>query len=156
MLYLFGWILLCELVGITGVFFTTPAIPTWYATLVKPAFSPPNWLFGPVWTTLYALMGIAVYRIWRLGTKRKGVREALTWFFVNLTLNAIWSPIFFGAQQIAAAFVVISAIWVTIIILIVRYHKLDTVSAYLLVPYLLWVSFATVLNYNLWLLNPVY
>lgn len=156
MVYLFGWILLCELAGITGVFFTTPAIPTWYASLVKPSFSPPNWIFGPVWTLLYALMGVAVYRIWRLGTKRKGVRQALMWFFINLTLNALWSPIFFGAQQIAAAFIIISAIWVTIIILIVRYHKLDTVSAYLLVPYLLWVSFATVLNYNLWLLNPVY
>lgn len=156
MLYLFGWILLCELAGIIGVFFTTPAIPTWYATLVKPSFSPPNWLFGPVWTILYALMGISVYRIWRIGTKRKEVRDALTWFFINLTLNAVWSPIFFGAQQIAAAFVVISAIWVSIIILIFRYHKLDSVSSYLLVPYLLWVSFATVLNYNLWLLNPVY
>lgn len=149
-----SWIILCELAGIIGSVFTISAIPTWYETLVKPVFNPPNWIFGPVWTTLYALMGVSAYRIWRMGMKHKNVRDAIVLFLMHLVLNAIWSPIFFGARQIPLAFVTIAIMWLTLITLMFRFEKLDKVSAVLLAPYLAWVSFAMVLNYNLWILNP--
>src|SRR3989344_2018576 len=145
---LLSWIVLCESAGILGSLFTIPAISSWYVTLAKPSFSPPNWIFGPVWTVLYLLMGIAAYRIWRMGGRRSTVRSAVVLFLVHLFFNAIWSPIFFGAQNIPLAFVDIGIIWTTLIIVIFRFAALDGVSAYLLVPYLCWVSFATVLNYN--------
>lgn len=151
---LLGWIALCEGAGIVGSVFTVSSIPTWYQALQKPVFNPPNWIFGPVWVTLYFLMGIAAYRIVSLGLKKPGVKQAIGLFLINLALNAVWSPVFFGARQIAPAFVIIAAIWITLIIVIFRYQELDKKSAYLLVPYLIWVSFATVLNYHLWLLNP--
>lgn len=153
-LALSGWIVLCELVGIIGGLLTASAIPTWYAALAKPSFSPPNWIFGPVWTMLYVLMGVAVYRVFRLGMNKSAVRSAVFLFLFQLTLNAIWSLIFFGGQNIPLGFVDIAALWITIIVLVFRFCALDGVSAYLLMPYLGWVSFATVLNYNLWLLNP--
>lgn len=149
-----GWIVLCELAGIVGSVFTVSSIPTWYQTLVKPVFSPPNWVFGPVWTTLYALMGIAVYRVWSLGMKKESVRHAVYLFVMHLALNAIWSPIFFGARQIPLAFVTIAIMWLTLITVMFRFEKLDKMSALFLVPYLAWISFAMVLNYNLWILNP--
>lgn len=153
LLPLLGWIALCEAAGIIGSFFTVSAIPTWYATLVRPSFSPPNWVFGPVWTALYMLMGIAVYRVWRLGMNKPAVKSAVVFFLVHLFFNAIWSMLFFGAKNMPLAFVDISIIWVTLIFIIFRFEKLDRVSAYLLLPYLAWISFATVLNYNYWLLN---
>jgi len=151
---LVGWILLCELAGIVGSLFTISAIPTWFATLTKPVFSPPNWIFGPVWTLLYLLMGVSAYRVWRLGVRKSSVRNAMILFGIQLFLNAIWSIIFFGWHNIPFAFIDIAALWLTIIYLILRFHKLDEPSAYLMMPYLVWVSFATVLNYNFWLLNP--
>lgn len=149
-----GWIVVCELAGIVGSVFTIQSIPTWYQTLTKPVFNPPNWIFGPVWTTLYALMGISVYRIWRLGMRREKVRDAVVLFCMHLALNAIWSPVFFGARNIPLAFAIIAIMWLTLIALIFRFERLDKQSAYLLTPYLAWISFAMVLNYNLWILNP--
>lgn len=151
---LIGWIVLCEAVGIIGGLLTAPVIPTWYEAFAKPSFSPPDWLFAPVWTTLYALMAVAVYRVFRLGMNKPAVRSAVFLFLFQLTLNAIWSLIFFGGQNIPLGFVDIAALWITIMILVFRFCALDRVSAYLLMPYLGWVSFATVLNYNIWLLNP--
>ena len=151
---LISWILLCESAGIIGALFTTPSIPTWYAGLVKPPFNPPGWIFGPVWITLYAMMGIAAYRISQLGLRKPAVRSAVFLFLVHLLINTIWSIIFFGGQNIALGFVDIGALWVMIIILTLRFDRLDPISAYLMLPYLAWVSFASVLNYNLWLLNP--
>lgn len=149
-----GWIVLCELAGIVGSVFSVSSIPTWYQTLSKPVFNPPNWVFGPVWTTLYALMGISVYRIWRMGMKKEAVRHAVYLFLMHLGLNAIWSPIFFGARQIPLAFVTIAIMWLTLITVMFRFEKLDKLSALLLAPYLAWISFAMVLNYHLWILNP--
>lgn len=149
---LLAWVILCELAGVVGSIVTVSAIPTWYVTLVKPMFSPPNWVFGPVWTTLYFLMGIAAYRIGRIGTNR--IKTDLVVFIVQLVLNVAWSFIFFGMHAIPAAFVEIAVLWVSIVLLVIRFERHDKVSAYLLLPYLLWVSFAMVLNYNLWLLNP--
>lgn len=148
-----GWIVLCELVGVAGSVFTIPQIPIWFATLVKPAFSPPNWLFGPVWTILYALMGFAAYRIWALGIQKPAIRANIILFVIQLFFNFLWSFIFFSLHNIPGAFLDIVILWVLIILLVKRFEKLDKVAGYAMIPYLLWVSFAMVLNYSLWLLN---
>ncbi|OGY09578.1 MAG: hypothetical protein A2782_03475 [Candidatus Blackburnbacteria bacterium RIFCSPHIGHO2_01_FULL_43_15b] len=144
-------IALCEGVGIAGSFFTFSSIPTWYVTLNRPSFSPPNSLFGPVWTMLYALMGIALYLLW--SKKGKTAVTLKNLFVVQLVLNGIWSPVFFGAQNIGLAFVVIIALWVSIAALIYKAWREDERVSLLLLPYLLWVSFASILNYSLWRLN---
>lgn len=146
-------IVICFLAGGLGTLFTTPAIPTWYAGLIKPPFSPPNYLFGPVWSTLYLLMGISLYLVWRKMKKDKNVKFALKMFAVQLFLNAIWSPIFFGAKNLGLAFIVIAFMWVFIVKTIQAFSKVDKVASYLLYPYLAWVSFASVLNFSVWLLN---
>jgi translocator protein len=135
-----------QLAGIVGSLFTISTIPTWYATLEMPSFSPPNWLFGPVWILLYILMGISVYLIWQ-----KKCRTLLFW--VHLFFNALWSIIFFGLQNPGLAFVNIIIIWLLIVVLMVQFWKVRKLSTYLLIPYLLWVSFASVLNYFIWYLN---
>lgn len=152
-LVLLGWIAVCELAGVIGSIFTVQAIPTWYAALQKPVFNPPNWIFGPVWTMLYALMGIAVYRVWNTGYHRPAVKSAVIFFLVHLAVNVLWSVLFFGGRNIPVAFADIAVLWVMILSLIFRFSAVDTVSGYLLVPYLGWVSFAMVLNYYLWILN---
>lgn len=144
---------LCEGAGIIGSLFTVSAIPTWYATLVKPSFNPPGWIFGPVWTTLYALMGISLYRIWKKGTKKKQVQYALMLFGIQLVLNALWSLIFFGAHNLVGALVEIVVLLGFIIATIAEFRKLDKLATYLLTPYLLWVTFATFLTYSIWRLN---
>ncbi len=148
------WIALCELAGILGAPFTVSSIPTWYQLLNRPSFSPPNWLFGPVWTTLYLLMGIAIALIRGQEKKNGAVQKTTRFFLIHLAANAVWSPIFFGAKNIPLAFAVIGFVWVTLIMLIFRLYAIEKKSSYLLLPYLAWVSFATVLNYHIWLLNP--
>lgn len=143
----------CELVGILGTPFTTAAIPTWYATLNKPFFAPPNWLFGPAWTLLYFLMGISFYLIWKQNTKSKNVQIAKKFFFSQLFLNFIWSPIFFGLRSPLLGLIVIVLMWALIITTIYKFHPLSKWAAYLLIPYLLWVTFATTLNGAILLLN---
>lgn len=150
---LIGWILVCEMVGILGSTVTISAIPAWYETLIKPSFAPPNWVFGPVWTLLYALMGIGAYLVSRRGMKKPAVRWALALFVGQLFLNFIWSFIFFGARNIPFAFVDIAALWVVLIFTLVAFERVDKIAALLLVPYLFWVSFAMILNYSLWMLN---
>ena len=150
-----------ELAGIIGSVFTISAITdpstgsgqAWYAGLVKPALNPPSWVFGPAWTTLYALMGIAAFLVWRNGWERKDVRIALGVFGIQLFLNAIWSIIFFGLQSPGWALVDITLLWFAIVWTIAVFYKISKPAAYLLVPYLLWVSFATYLNYAIWTLN---
>jgi tryptophan-rich sensory protein len=142
-----------ELAGIIGSVFTISAIPNWYAGLVKPALNPPAWVFGPAWTTLYALMGIAAFLIWRMGWERKEVKMALGVFGIQLFLNAIWSIIFFGLQNPGWALVNIIFLWLAIVWTIAVFYKISKPAAYLLVPYLLWVSFASYLNYSIWALN---
>ncbi|MBU4082342.1 tryptophan-rich sensory protein [Patescibacteria group bacterium] len=142
-----------QLAGIVGSLFTTSAIPTWYATLQRPSFSPPNWIFGPAWITLYILMGISVYLIWQKVEKNKTARNAMWLFWIHLFFNAIWSIIFFGLQNPGLAFVNIIIIWLLIIALMIKFWKINRWATYLLIPYLLWVSFASVLNYFIWYLN---
>jgi len=139
--------------GIIGSLFTTSAIPEWYAALVKPEFTPPDSLFGPVWTLLFALMGIAAFLVWKRGFTHAPVRVALSIFGVQLILNTLWSIIFFGFQNPALAFFDIVLLWGTILATIVFFHRVSRFAAYLLIPYLLWVSFAVYLNYSILILN---
>lgn len=142
-----------ELAGIIGAVFTASAIPTWYAGLVRPEFAPPSWVFGPVWTTLYALMGVAAFLVWRAGWEKREVKLALGIFGVQLILNTLWSILFFGFQSPFAAFIEIIFLWIAILATIVVFAKISRSAAWLLAPYIIWVSFAAYLNFAFWSLN---
>lgn len=151
---------LSELAGIVGSVFTMPQIDGWYATLAKPALTPPAWVFAPVWSTLFLLMGIAAFLVWdNYSLPRTNRRIVFTWklgiwlFFLQLILNMLWSFIFFGMQNPFAAFVEILFLWMTIFAMLVAFAKISKAAAWLLAPYILWVSFAAYLNYSLWMLN---
>ncbi|MFB3897407.1 MAG: TspO/MBR family protein [bacterium] len=146
-------IVICLSAGIIGAFFTQPAIPTWYATLNRPAFSPPNWIFGPVWTFLYITMGIAAFLIWQKGLKYTPAKLAITVFIIQLILNSIWSIAFFGFKSPLAGLVVLILLWIAILATIITFYKISTWAAILLIPYILWVSFAGILNYAIIKLN---
>jgi benzodiazapine receptor len=143
----------CLAAGAIGSMFTQQAIPTWYATLEKPAFNPPNWVFMPVWTLLYILMGVAAFLVWRKGLESKQVRVALIVFLVQLVLNAFWSVAFFGLESPLYGLIVIAALWVAILFTVLKFYSISRVASALMWPYLLWVSFAAVLNSSIWLLN---
>ena len=147
-------IAICLLVGFLGSVFTMPSIPTWYAALDKPVFNPPNWIFGPVWTTLFILMGISAYLILRQGLSNRRVILALSLFVLQLLLNLEWSFIFFGRHNLPLAFAEIIFLWFAILLTIIYFYRLSKTAGWLLVPYLLWVSFAAVLNFVIWRLNP--
>jgi len=127
--------------------------PGWYTKLEKPFFTPPGWLFGPVWTVLYLSMGVAAFWVWRRGLQSRAVRTALAWFLAQLVLNALWTPVFFGFHRIGWAVAVILSLWFAIVGTIWRFREVSKGAALLLCPYLLWVSFAAVLNVSIWLLN---
>ena len=146
-------ILICQAAGMLGSFFTVPAIASWYITLSKPWFTPPNWLFGPVWLSLYTLMGLALYLVWIRGFKEKGSKIALAVFGIQLCLNAAWSFLFFGLQSPLFGLAGIIPLWAFIALNIWVFYKVDKRAGYLLVPYLAWVSIATALNYYVWVLN---
>jgi tryptophan-rich sensory protein len=145
-------VVVCELAGIIPSILTAEDVAMWYPTLAKPAFTPPSWLFGPVWTTLYLLMGVALYLVWRSDRSRVR-RVALAAFGVQLVLNAAWSLVFFGSRAIFGGLVVIVALLAVILPTMALFARIDRRAAALLVPYLLWVGFATALNYELWRLN---
>jgi benzodiazapine receptor len=147
-------IVVCQGAGLIGSVATFPSIPTWYASLDKPPFNPPNWIFGPVWTTLYTLMGIAAFLVWRKGIRNREVKIALGIFVVQLVLNTLWSVIFFGLNSLAGGLVVIVVLWIAILLSIITFFRISKVAGALLIPYILWVSFATILNFSLWQLNP--
>jgi len=146
-------LLICQAAGFLGSLVTTPSIPIWYASLEKPSFSPPNWVFSPVWITLYALMGISLYLLWRQDIKTPKVRIALFFFIVQLILNVCWSMIFFGLKLSFLAFIEILLLWAAILLTMVKALKVSKIAGILLLPYILWVSFAAVLNFFLWYLN---
>lgn len=146
-------IIICEAAGIIGSIFTTPAIPTWYAGLTKGPLNPPSWVFAPVWTTLFALMGIAVYLVWKKGMTRPEVRSAVIVFGVQLVLNVMWSILFFGLQSPGLALVEIAIFWLAIALTIWKFAKVSPTAAWLMTPYIAWVSFASYLNYTIWILN---
>lgn len=142
------------LAGVAGSFFTTPAIQSgWYTELAKPALNPPAWIFGPVWTTLYVLMGIAAFLVWKKGLDRRDVKIALGIFIGQLVLNTLWSIIFFGLHSPGGALIEIVFLWLAILATIITFAKIFKPAAWLLVPYILWVSFAMYLNYSIYVLN---
>ena len=145
-LVLLGFILLTFLAPAAGAF-TPPG--AWYQTLNKPSWNPPPWIFGPVWTLLYLGMAVAAWLVW----KRGGQGQALRLYLVQLALNAAWTPVFFGAHQLGAAFIVIVCMWIAIFLTQRAFQAVSRPAGLLLVPYLAWVSFASVLNFTLWRLN---
>jgi len=145
-------LVICQATGALGAIATMPSIPTWYAGLAKPSFNPPNWIFGPVWTTLYLMMGISLYLVLRRGLRRNGVSVAV--FALQLALNSSWSVVFFGLHRPDWAFAVILALFAAIVWTILRFARTSMWAGLLLVPYAGWVSFATVLNLAIWRLNP--
>jgi len=172
----FTSIIICELAGVAGSFFTVPSIGSWYKNLNKPGFNPPSWLFGPVWTIIFVLMGIALYIVWSEKWKVKNeinFKRAKPWnswskkllsgrwqkaniiliFIFQLVLNVLWSAIFFGAHSPAVAFFELLMLWFAIIFTIINFYRVSKVAALLLLPYILWVSFAAILNYSIWMLN---
>ena len=146
-------IFLCQMAGAIGSLATFQNITGWYLTLNKPFFTPPNWVFGPVWLTLYTLMGIALYLVWMQGLEKRKVKQALQIFGLQLTLNSLWSIVFFGMHGLAAGLFVIVILWLAILWTITRFWKIDRTAAWLLVPYIVWVTIATALNAGVWLLN---
>jgi benzodiazapine receptor len=146
-------LIICQLAGIIGSFFTTPAIPIWYVSLEKPSFTPPDAVFSPVWITLFVLMGISLYFIWRELPRQQGAKIALYFFILQLVLNVCWSIIFFGLQNPFAAFIEIIILWIAILLTILVSFRVSKTAAILLIPYILWVSFAAVLNFFIWNLN---
>lgn len=146
-------IVACLAAGAIGSVFTRSAIPTWYATLEKPFFTPPNWLFAPAWTLLYILMGVAAFLVWRKGLENRGVRIALIVFLIQLALNALWSVVFFGLESPLYGLIVIVVLWAAILITVIKFFRISRVASVLMWPYLLWVTFAAVLNASIWLLN---
>lgn len=146
-------LVVCLGVGSAGAVFTSRSVDTWYAGLAKPWWNPPTWVFGPVWTTLYAAMALAAWAVWR----RRGFRGgavAFGWFALQLALNALWSPLFFGLRNPWAALVDVALLWAAIGATLAAFWKISRLGGILLVPYWLWVSFAAVLNFAIWRLNP--
>ena len=146
-------IVISELAGIIGSIFTIPSIDGWYESLVNPPLNPPVWVFGPVWTTLFALMGIAAFLIWKKGLDRRDVKIALGIFLSQLVLNTLWSIIFFGLHSPGGALIEIVFLWFAILVTIITFAKISKPAAWLLMPYILWVSFALYLNYTILVLN---
>jgi len=153
LLKLLASIVFCEGVGLLGAVFTIPSITTWYLYLNKPIFNPPNWIFGPVWTMLYLLMGVSLFLLLEKQLKKqKNFLVAL--FSIQLFLNFLWSVVFFGWHFPVWALVDIMLLWLSIALLIVDFWKFSKQASLMLIPYLLWVSFASILNLSIVILNP--
>jgi len=145
-------IVLCQLAGFLGSLFTIPAIPTWYQTLNKPFFTPPNWIFSPVWISLFILIGISLFFVWRR-TGHPKFKIAFIFFLIQLTLNVLWSVAFFGLKSPLLGLIDILLLWIAILLTILNFFQVSKLAGVLLIPYLGWVSFATLLNLSLWILN---
>jgi len=141
------------IVGGTSGFFTATGVESWYQTIARPTWNPPGWLFGPVWTTLYVMMGISLFLVWKEDASVELKKIGIALFAVQLVLNFFWSFIFFDQHQIGWALVEIAAMWVFILLTIFAFAQVNKAAAWLLVPYISWVSFATILNYTIWQLN---
>ena len=146
-------IVICQLAGIIGSMFTITSNNSWYANLIQPSFNPPGWLFGIVWTILYFLMGISLYIVWNNKTNLKIKKTVLLIFGIQLILNSLWPILFFGLKSPFFAFIEIIILWITILISIIYFYKISKISGYLLIPYILWVSFASILNFSYMILN---
>ena len=149
---LVAFIILCLAVSSVGGAITATSVDTWYQTLEKPSFNPPDWVFAPVWTALYILMGLAAWRIWRFRSIANTVK-ALSIFGVQLGLNLSWSILFFGLQRVDLALIEIFILLATIVLNAILFWRIDRLAGLIFVPYVLWVTFATILNASIWLLN---
>ncbi len=147
-------IIICQFAGFIGSIFTRASIPTWYASLNKASFNPPNWVFAPVWTLLFLLMGISAYLVWQQGLENKDVRVSLLIFGIQLVLNVLWTFLFFGQRSPLYAFVEIIILWIAIALTIFFFLQISRTGGLLLLPYLLWVTFAAGLNFSILKLNP--
>lgn len=144
----------CLAIGYFSGIVTRSSIETWYPTLIKPSFNPPNWVFAPAWSLLYLLMGVAAGLVWdRIEHEKEAVKKALIFFAIQLALNALWSYLFFGLMNPLLALIEIVVLWLMIYETLLKFIKINKVAGYLLVPYLLWVSFATILTASIWWLN---
>ena len=150
---LIGSVLLCNCAGLLGSLFTTTGPGSWYSTLIKPAFNPPAWIFAPVWTLLYILMGISLYLVIMEGMKGRDVRIPLLIFAIQLILNILWSYAFFGLESTFFGLLVIILLWISIVATMILFYPVRKAAAWLLVPYILWVSFATILTSTIYSLN---
>lgn len=146
-------IVIVWIAGGLGSLFTASSVSTWFTTLVKPSFSPPNWLFGPVWTILYFMIGVSLFLVCTTKANKNLKKKAYWIFGIQLVLNTMWSIAFFGAKNPGFAFVVIVLLWIAILLNIIEFYKIKKFAGYLLIPYILWVSFASVLNLAIFLLN---
>jgi translocator protein len=144
-------IALCLLVQFSGAAFTFSSVNTWYPGLVKPSFNPPAWVFGPVWSVLYLSMVIAAWMVWI--SENPGTKSAMKIFLLQLFLNFLWSVFFFGFRNPGLAFAEIVVLWVMILATVLSFFKIRPAAGGILIPYLLWVSFAAVLNFTIWRLN---
>jgi translocator protein len=147
-------IIICQAAGVLGSFFTSQSVTTWYPSLVKPEFTPPGWVIGLIWVILFTLMGISLFLVWREGLGRPGVKTALYVFAAQIVVNILWSAAFFGLRSPIAGIVVIAILWAIILFNILKFWPISRNAALLLVPYILWVSFAALLNFSIWVLNP--
>jgi translocator protein len=143
---------ICQCAGFIGSFFTVSSIGNWYQTLVKPTFNPPGWLFGPVWIILYFMMGVSLYLIW-VQWPLPGIKTVITVFGIQLLLNALWSILFFGLKLPSLAFIEIILLFIAIAVTLFLFLRISKPAALLLIPYLCWVGFASILNYSIWRLN---
>ena len=141
------------LIGFSSSYFTITGVGSWYQTIQRPSWNPPNWVFGPVWTTLYIMMGIALFMVWKSDENYSLKRIAILLFSIQLIFNFFWSFIFFNQQRPGVAFGEIILLWIFILITIFVFAKVNKTAAWLLVPYISWVSFAAILNYSIWRLN---
>ena len=147
-------VIICLAVGYLSGMVTRASITTWYPTLVKPSFNPPNWIFAPVWTSLYVMMGIAAGLIWnQITTQKTAVTKALQFFIIQLVLNALWSYLFFGLHNLMLATIEVVLLWLMIFETYSQFAKINKTASYLMLPYLAWVSFASVLTASIWWLN---
>ena len=147
-------VLFCIIVGSIGSLVTTTGPDSWYAGLAKPFFTPPGWVFAPVWITLFTLMGIALYLVWQEGTEKPEVRKAIAIFGVQFVINIIWSFLFFGLRSPLLGFIDIIVLWFMIAAMIAVFYRVNRTAAYLLVPYIAWVTLATALNGSVYFMNP--
>jgi translocator protein len=151
-LSLLPFVVVCFAAAGIGSFFTNASVKTWYTQLRRPEWTPPNWIFGPVWTGLYLMMAISAWLVWR-GSSWASARFALILFAIQLVLNILWSIVFFGLRKVGPAFGEILLLWMMIIATAVAFYPLSLLAAWLLIPYIVWVVFASYLNFRIWQLN---
>jgi tryptophan-rich sensory protein len=146
-------IIVCQAAGIIGSFFTARALPGWFAGLNQPSFTPPDWMYAPIWIVMYLLMAIAAFLIWWRGLHIKPVRVAMILFLVQLVLNLLWVVTLFGLQSVLYGLVTVVALWIMVLFTIIQFYKISIAAGTLMIPYILWVTFTVILNGSLYLLN---